>query len=172
MSPWVVTMEALAPFRVAFARPAGDPQPLPYLDSAANREAGAFDIALEVWLQTAKMRAAGHVGDRLMKSNFSDAYWTLAQMVAHHTVNGCNLQPGDLFGTGTLSGPAKEQGGSLLELTLGGKQPITLPNGETRTFLEDGDTIVLRGHCERAGARAHRARRGQRDLVSVTTSRA
>jgi fumarylacetoacetase len=153
VSPWVVTTEALAPFRSAFVRPAGDPQPLAYLDSAANREAGAFDIRLEVWLQTSKMREAGQRGERLVTSNFNDAYWTVAQMVAHHTVNGCNLQSGDLFGTGTLSGPNPDQAGSLLELSHGGKKPIHLATGETRTFLEDGDCIVLRGHCEREEAR-------------------
>jgi fumarylacetoacetase len=153
ISPWVVTLEALAPYRRAFTRPAGDPQPLPYLDSAANRREGAFDIALSVWLQTAKMRAAGEAGVMLSQSNVAEsAYWTLAQLVAHHTVNGCNLQPGDLFGSGTLSGPMPEQGGSLLELSLGGKHTVKLPNGEERTFMQDGDTIVLRGHCERAGA--------------------
>jgi len=153
LSPWIVTTEALAPFRSAFVRPADDPQPLPYLDSPINRESGAFDIQLEVWLQTPKMRAAGHAGERLVTSNFNDAYWTVAQMVAHHTVNGCNLQAGDLFGTGTLSGPDAEQAGSLLELSQGGKKPIHLANGETRTFLEDGDCIFFRGYCERNGAR-------------------
>jgi len=153
LSPWIVTTEALAPFRSPFVRPAGDPQPLPYLDSAANRESGAFDIVLEVWLQTAKMREAGQAGERLMRSNFNDAYWSVAQLVAHHTVNGCNLRAGDLFGSGTLSGPAPEQGGSLLELSQGGKRPIPLANGETRTFLEDGDSVILRGYCERAGMR-------------------
>jgi len=153
VSPWIVTTEALAPFRSAFVRPAGDPPPLPYLDSAANRTSGAFDIQLEVWLQTPKMRAAGHAGERLVRSNFNGAYWTVAQMVAHHTVNGCNLQAGDLLGTGTLSGPGADQAGSLLELSQGGKRPIQLANGETRSFLEDGDCIVLHGHCERDGAR-------------------
>ncbi len=153
VSPWVVTMEALAPFRQAFTRPAGDPDPLPYLDSPENREHGAIDIGLEVWLQTAAMRAAGQAGERLSRSNFTDAYWTAAQLVAHHTSNGCALSSGDLFGTGTLSGPAPGQGGSLLELTLGGKQALRLGNGETRTFLEDGDAVVLRGACERAGFR-------------------
>ena len=153
LSPWVVTLEALAPYRCAFTRPTGDPQPLPYLDSAANRSAGALDIALSVWLQTATMRAAGEVPVLLSQSNVAEsAYWTLAQLVAHHTVNGCNLQPGDLLGSGTLSGPAPEQGGSLLELSLGGKQTIKLPNGEERSFMQDGDTVILRGHCERAGA--------------------
>jgi len=153
LSPWIVTTEALAPFRSAFVRPVGDPQPLPYLDSPINREAGAFDIQIEVWLQTPKMREAGHGGERLVKSNFNDAYWTIAQMVAHHTVNGCNLQSGDLLGTGTLSGPNADQAGSLLELSQGGKKPIHLANGELRTFLEDGDCIVFRGYCERNGAR-------------------
>jgi fumarylacetoacetase len=153
LSPWLVTMEALAPFRSKFERPAGDPQPLPYLDSASNRESGALDITLEVLLQTAKMRAEGVAPVRLTRGNTAEAaYWTAAQLVAHHTVNGCNLQPGDMLGSGTLSGPKPDEAGSLIELTLGGKQPITLPNGEKRTFLEDGDTLVIRGYCERAGA--------------------
>jgi len=153
LSPWIVTLDALAPFRTAYRRPPGDPAPLAYLDSADNRDQGAFDIELEVWLQTEKMRAAGHAGDRLARSNYRDAYWTVAQLIAHHSVNGCNLREGDLFGSGTLSGPNPEEGGSLLELSQGGKRPLTLTNGETRTFLEDGDTVILRGHCERAGAR-------------------
>jgi fumarylacetoacetase len=153
LSPWIVTMEALAPFRAKFERPAGDPQPLPYLDAPSNRESGALDITLEVLLQTAKMRAAGESPARLTRGNTTEAaYWTAAQLVAHHTVNGCNLQPGDLLGSGTLSGPKPDEAGSLIELTLGGKQAITLPNGEKRTFLEDGDTLVMRGYCERAGA--------------------
>lgn len=153
VSPWLVTLDALEPFRTGPVRAADDPQPLPYLDSAANRAGGAFEVTLEVWLQTPAMRAAGHAGQRLSQSSFRDAYWTLAQLVAHHTVNGCNLRPGDVLGTGTLSGPAPEQGGSLLELSLGGKQAITLVNGETRTFLQDGDTVVLRAYAERPGAR-------------------
>jgi fumarylacetoacetase len=153
LSPWIVTMEALAPFRARFERPSQDPQPLPYLDARANRAGGALDIVLEAWLQTPKMRATGEGPVRLSHSKTAEAaYWTAAQLVAHHTVNGCNLQPGDLFGSGTLSGPSPEQAGSLLELTFGGKQPIMLPNGENRTFLEDGDTLILRGHCEREGA--------------------
>ena len=153
ISPWVVTMEALAPYRTAFTRPAGDPQPLPYLDSAFNRERGAIEMTLEVWLQTATMRDAGVVAVKLSQSKVAEAaYWTFAQLVSHHTVNGCNLQPGDLLGSGTLSGPTPKQGGSLLELSMGGKQKITLPNGEQRTFLEDGDTVTLRGHCARPGA--------------------
>ncbi len=153
LSPWIVTLDALAPFRTAYRRPPGDPAPLAYLDSADNRDQGAFDIELEVWLQTEKMRAAGHAGDRLARSNYRDAYWTVAQLIAHHSVNGCNLREGDLFGSGTLSGPNPEEGGSLLELSQGGKRPLTLTNGETRTFLEDGDTVILRGYCQRDGAR-------------------
>ncbi|KQU86574.1 fumarylacetoacetase [Variovorax sp. Root318D1] len=153
LSPWIVTMEALAPFRARFERQAGDPQPLPYLDAPSNRESGALDITLEVLLQTAKMRAAGDAPARLTRGNTTEAaYWTAAQLVTHHTVNGCNLQPGDLLGSGTLSGPKPDEAGSLIEITLGGKQAITLPNGEKRTFLEDGDTLIMRGYCERAGA--------------------
>lgn len=153
VSPWLVTLEALEPFRVPFARPAGDPQPLPYLDSSDNHTGGAFQLELEVWLQTPAMRAAGSAGQRISCSNFADAYWTLAQLVAHHTVNGCNLRTGDVLGTGTLSGPAPEQGGSLLELTQGGHRALQLGNGETRLFLEDGDALTLRGYCQRPGAR-------------------
>jgi fumarylacetoacetase len=153
-SPWIVTLEALAPFRRAFARAPGEPQPLPYLDSAANRDHGAFDIDLEVWLQTAVMREAGHGGECISRSNFAQAaYWTVAQLVTHHTVNGCSLSHGDLFGSGTLSGPKPEQAGSLLELSAGGKRPISLSNGEQRSFLLDGDAITLRGACARSGFR-------------------
>ena len=153
ISPWIVTTEALAPFRTKFERAADDVQPLPYLDSPANREAGGLDITLEVWLQTAKMRAAGEAPVRLSHGNAAEsAYWTVAQLITHHTVNGCNLQPGDLLGSGTLSGPKPDQAGSLLELSTGGKNPIQLPSGEQRGFLEDGDTLTIRGWCERAGA--------------------
>ncbi|MEN9315481.1 MAG: hypothetical protein RIS35_1874 [Pseudomonadota bacterium] len=152
ISPWIVTLEALAPYRVPFARPEGDPQPLPYLDSAANRKEGAIDLRLEFGLQTAAMRARGEADAVLCRTSYRHAYWTLAQLVTHHTVNGCNLQPGDLFGSGTLSGPTPEEAGALIELTEGGKRPLTLPDGETRTFLEDGDAVVLRGWCEKPGA--------------------
>ncbi|MBL0298232.1 MAG: fumarylacetoacetase [Rubrivivax sp.] len=152
VSPWIVSFEALAPFRRPFTRPAGDPQPLPYLDSEFNREAGALDIRLEVWLQTARMRELGLPAQRLSHSNALDAYWTPAQLVAHHTSNGCNLATGDLLGTGTLSGPLPAQGGSLLELSAGGRQPLALPGGETRCFLEDGDTVTLRAYCAAPGA--------------------
>jgi fumarylacetoacetase len=154
VSPWMVTLEALEPFRRPWTRPEGDPRPLPYLDDADNSARGAFDIGLEVWLQTARMAAEGHGGDCISRSGFAEAaYWTVAQLVAHHTVNGCRLESGDLLGSGTLSGPRPEQAGSLLELTLGGKQPLRLSNGETRAFLEDGDTVILRAHCERPGFR-------------------
>jgi len=147
VSPWVVTLEALA-----FTRPEGDPQPMAYLDSEANRTQGAFDIQLQVGLQTPKMREAGQADASICRTSYRHAYWTVAQMVAHHTVNGCNLQPGDLFGSGTLSGPTLDQAAALIELTTGGKNPIALPNGEQRTWLEDGDRVVLRGWCEREGA--------------------
>ena len=155
VSPWIVTLEALAPFRRPFVRAEGEPQPLPYLDGAANRAAGAFDIGLTVLLQTQRMRDAGLPPERISRSNFADAaYWTVAQLVAHHTVNGCALAPGDLFGTGTLSLPGTAGAGSLLELSNGGKQPLTLANGEQRTFLQDGDSLRLAGRCERTGFRA------------------
>ena len=153
VSPWVVTMEALAPFRQPFTRQAGHPQPLPYLDSPHNREAGALNIALSAWLQTAAMQSQRQPGQRLMHSNYRTAYWTLAQLVAHHTLGGCNLRTGDLLGTGTLSGPGPGQGGSLLELSAAGKHPITLKGDEQRSFLEDGDTVILRGACIAEGAR-------------------
>ena len=153
LSPWIVTMEALAPYRAAFERPAGDPQPLPYLDSPENRERGAIDLTLEVLLQTQKMREAGEAPVRVSLTNFQrSSYWTLAQLLVHHTVNGCNLQPGDLLGSGTQSGPDAGEEGSLLEMSRGGKQAFSLPNGEQRTFLEDGDTVILKGWCERPGA--------------------
>ena len=152
LSPWLVTMEALAPYRLPFSRPDGDPQPLPYLDSPANQASGALDIELSVWLQSTAMRAAGHPPVRLSQSNFNQAYWTLAQLLTHHASNGCNLQPGDLLGTGTQSGPGPGQGGSLLELSQGGTVPITLPGGEQRRFLHDGDWLTLRAHCQRPGS--------------------
>jgi len=153
ISPWIVTCEALAPFRLAPVRPDGDPQPLPYLDSPFNRSAGAFNISLEVRLQTAVMRAAGNKGDVMSTSNATDSYWTAAQLLTHHASNGCNLRTGDLLGTGTLSGAQPHQAGSLLELSAGGRRQITLTNGEVRSFLEDGDCVILRGYCERDGYR-------------------
>ncbi len=153
VSPWIVTMEALAPFRVPFTRPADEPQPLAYLDGAANRAQGALDVRLEVLLQSTQHRAKGLPGDRLSATSFRHQYWTIAQMVAQHTVGGCNLQPGDLLGTGTISGPTYEEAGAIVELSKGGSQKIPLPStGEERTFLLDGDAVVLRGWCEKPGA--------------------
>src|SRR5450830_207335 len=151
ISPWIVTIEALAPYRAAWTRAAADPQPLAYLDAPGVRDNGAFDVQLEVLLQTAAMRAAGTPPQRLSLGNFRDAYWTVSQLVAHHTVGGCNLRAGDLLGSGTLSGPTPESAGSLLELTAGGKQSLSLNNGETRIFIEDGDTVVMRGWATREG---------------------
>ncbi|TLY64482.1 MAG: fumarylacetoacetase [Gammaproteobacteria bacterium] len=151
VSPWVVTLEALAPFRVPWSRPPGEPPPLAYLDDGTERGSGAIDIQLEARLDTARMRAAGLAPQRLSHASFRDSWWTIGQMLAHHTVNGCNLKPGDLLGSGTQSGPLPEQAGSLLELTSAGKRPIALAGGETRTFLEDGDRVILRGWCERPG---------------------
>jgi fumarylacetoacetase len=146
-------MEALAPFRVAaFARPAGDPAPLPYLASDDNTAAGGLDVVVEVHLVTAAMRGAGASPVRLSRGRVADLYWTPAQMLAHHTSSGCNLRPGDLFASGTVSGPEKESRGCLLELTWRGAEPLVLPTGETRTFLEDGDEVLMRGWCEREGA--------------------
>lgn len=154
ISPWIVTAEALAPFRVpAFTRPAGDPEPLPYLDSPDNRQQGGFDIQLEVLLQTPQMREHNLPPHRLSQSNTKDLYWTLAQLLTHHTSNGCNLQPGDLIASGTVSGLTKDAQGCLLELTQRGAEPIQLLSGETRRFLQDGDEVILRGWCEGAGFR-------------------
>jgi fumarylacetoacetase len=151
VSPWIVTSEALEPFRVPIpARPPGDPEPLPYLSSGDD---SAFAIQLEATLSTAKMRAQGLAPHVLSRGSASAAmYWSVAQIVTHHASNGCNLQPGDLIGTGTLSTDSDSGLGSLLEISRGGKQPIELPGGETRTFLEDGDEVTLRAWCEAEGA--------------------
>ncbi|MEO7136309.1 MAG: fumarylacetoacetase [Gemmatimonadales bacterium] len=152
VSPWVVTLEALEPFRVpAFERPSGDPAPLPYLESPENARRGGVDVTLEVSMRTARMRDANLAPHRLSRSRMADLYWTLAQMFTHHASNGCNLQPGDLFASGTISGPTRESRGCLLELTMRGSEPVTLPTGEIRTFLEDGDEVIMRGYCERPG---------------------
>lgn len=146
ISPWVVTLDALEPFRVpAFAREEGDPEPLPYLQPAGM----GIDLNVEVSIRTPKMDKP----HRVSRGNFRDMYWTLAQLVAHHTSNGCNLQSGDLLASGTVSGTAKESRGSLLELTWRGTEPLELPTGETRTFLEDGDEVVMRAWCEKDGVR-------------------
>ncbi|GLX79543.1 fumarylacetoacetase [Thalassotalea insulae] len=152
ISPWIVTTEALAPFKAQWTRDMNDPQPMPYLESEQNRASGSFDIQLQVSLETEKMRTANESAVKLSQSNFKDSYWTVAQMVAHHTVNGCNLQAGDMFGSGTQSGPEPEEAGSLLELSNAGSEPISLPNGETRTFLEDGDNVIMKAYCQKGGA--------------------
>ena len=154
ISPWIVTLEALAPFRVPLSRPVDDPPPLAYLDDPEVSGSGALNINLEASLQTRPMRVRGAKPERLALSNFRHAYWTIAQMITHHTVTGCNLRPGDLLGSGTMSGPAATEACSLLELTAGGRQPIEVGSSKSsdqRTFLEDGDSVVLRGWCERVG---------------------
>lgn len=154
LGPWVVTLEALAPFRVPMpARPPGDPAPLPHLADAQDATLGALDVTLEVWLLTAQMRLTGASPHRISRGNFSTMYWTLGQMLAHHASNGCNLAPGDLIGSGTVSGPSRDSRGCLLEYTWRGTDPLRLPNGEERRFLADGDEVILRGYAERAGAR-------------------
>ena len=153
VAPWVVTMDALAPFRVPPApRPPGDPAPLPYLDGEDDRRAGGVDVTLEVFLASAAMRSRGMAPVRLSSGSFRDMYWTFAQMLVHHASNGCNLRPGDLLGSGTVSGPAPGSRGCLLELTWRGRDPVRLPTGEERKFLDDGDTVALRGFCAREGA--------------------
>jgi fumarylacetoacetase len=152
ISPWIVTSEALAPFRIAQApRPHGDPAPLPYLWDDADQAAGAFAIELDVFLRTARMRRDGAAPFRLSRGPASTLYWTASQLIAHHTSNGCNLAPGDLLGTGTISAPDPGGFGSLLEITRGGRDKITLPNGETRAFLEDGDEISFAAHARADG---------------------
>ena len=154
ISPWVITQEALAPFRApAFPRPAGDPAPLAYLADASDQAHGGFDVTLEVRLESAAMSAAGDAPVRVSIGNARDLYWTFAQMIAHHTMNGCNLRPGDLLGSGTVSGPTPEARGCLMERTWRGTEPLSLPRGETRAWLADGDTVIIRGWCERDGRR-------------------
>jgi len=151
ISPWIVTMEALAPYRQAWTRAAHEPQPLAYLESAANRESGALDIRLEVWLESEKARKDKAGPSRLSSTSFRHQYWSVAQMVAHHTMGGCSLNPGDLFGSGTISGPGAGEAGAIIELTRAAQSPVTLANGEQRGFLEDGDAVLLRGWCEKPG---------------------
>lgn len=153
ISPWIVTMEALAPFRTsAFKRAEGDPATMVHLSSEENEKSGGIDLKLEVLIATKKMREENVAPHRISRGNFKDLYWTIGQFIAHHTSNGCNLQPGDLLASGTVSGPNKDSRGCLLEMTWGGKEPLELPNGEKRTFLEDGDEVIMRGYCEREGA--------------------
>lgn len=152
VSPWVVTLDALAPFRCpAFVRRDGDPQPLPYLSSSRNTAAGGFDLKVEALLRSAEMRRQGLEPFRVSAGSTKDTYWTVAQLAAHHTSNGCNLRPGDLMASGTVSGPEEGAQGCLLEKTQGGTRPIELPTGEQRRSLADGDEVILRGYCEREG---------------------
>ena len=161
VSPWVVTMEALRPFRCpAYTRPAGDPRPLPHLDSEQNEHSGGVDLTVEVYLASAAMREQGTAPVRLSRGSMREMYWTIAQMLAHHTSNGCEMMPGDLIATGTVSGPNRDNRGCLLELTWDGpgqpataRTPIELPTGEKRVFLADGDEIIMRGYCQRDGYR-------------------
>jgi fumarylacetoacetase len=154
VSPWIVTLEALAPFRVpAVERPAPEPQPLAYLDSADNRSQGGVDVQLTVGIESTQHRAQGLAASEISRTSFRHQYWTVAQMVTQHTVGGCNLQSGDLLGTGTISGPTPDQAGAIVELSQGGKVQVPLKaTGELRTFLQDGDVVVLRGWCEKPGA--------------------
>jgi fumarylacetoacetase len=153
ISPWVVTMEALDPFRVpAFPREGGDPRPLPYLVDAEDQRRGGIDITLEVYIESLQMRERGIEPLRLSRGNFRDMYWTVAQMLAHHASNGCNLRPGDLVASGTVSGPDKGSRGCMLELTWRGTDPVSLPTGEERKFLGDGDEVMFRAFCRRDGA--------------------
>ena len=152
ISPWIVTMETLEPYRIpAFARAEGDPAPLEHLDDARQRERGGIDLQLEVHIQTQRMREEGSAPVRLSRGSFADLYWTLGQMITHHASGGCNLRPGDLIASGTVSGTTKESRGSMLELSWRGAEPIDLGNGETRSFLQDGDEVIFRGWCEAEG---------------------
>ncbi|CAD6562063.1 hypothetical protein LMG27952_07670 [Paraburkholderia hiiakae] len=151
ISPWIVTLDALAPYRRHWTRADNDPQPLPYLESTANREQGALDVRLEVHLHSAAQRNAGRPSARLSGTTFSHQYWSVAQMLAHHTSGGCPMNVGDLIGTGTISGPGEGEAGALIELSRSGKTPVDIGNGEVRSFVEDGDIVILRGWCERDG---------------------
>ena len=155
VSPWVVTLEALAPFRgAAFRRPGGDPASLPYLSSGANEAEGGFDVNIEVSIASEQMRKEDTDPVTLAVTNMHNLYWTIFQMLTHHTSNGCNLRPGDMMGTGTISGPSEDALGSILEITKRGTEPVKLPTGEERKFLGDGDELVMHAWCERDGARS------------------
>ena len=154
VSPWVVTLDALEPFRApAFPRADGDPAPLPYLYNQNDTNYGGLGISLEVCIASDKMRAAGMPAHRVSAVSFTQMYWTIAQLLTHHASNGCNMSAGDLLASGTVSGPEKDSRGCLLERTWRGTEPLTLPTGETRTFLQDGDEVIMRGFCERDGHR-------------------
>jgi fumarylacetoacetase len=151
ISPWIVTMDALEPYRQAWTRPEDDPRPLAYLESADNCARGALDIRLEVQIETERMRREHLPPQTISRTSFAHHYWSVGQMVAHHAAGGCNLQPGDLLGSGTISGPTLDQAGAMMELALAGRQPVSLDTGETRSFLQDGDAVVFKGWCEREG---------------------
>jgi fumarylacetoacetase len=155
VSPWIVTMDAIAPYRLPWTRDTRWPQPLPYLDDAGNRTQGAIDIRLETWFESAARRERGAGPVRIAATSFRHQHWTLAQMLAHHTVGGCNLQSGDLLGSGTISGPEPSEAGAMMELTQAGRAPLRLDNGgggiDERAFLVDGDAVIFRGWCERSG---------------------
>jgi fumarylacetoacetase len=152
LSPWVVTLQALEPYRsTAYVRPDDDPAPLPYLLWDADQRRGGFEITLDVYLRTASMRQRSQDAVRVSRGSFTNMYWTIAQLLTHHASNGCNLRPGDLLASGTVSGPTPESRGCLLERTMRGREPLRLPRGETRAFLEDGDEVILRAYCERQG---------------------
>jgi fumarylacetoacetase len=154
ISPWVVTLEALAPFRCpAFARAKGDPTPLPYLLDEEDQRSGGLAIEVEMHLRSRSMRQDKVPAQRLSRGSFRESYWTVAQIVAHQSSNGCNLQPGDLLGSGTISGATPDSMGSMMELTQGGKSALALPNGERRTFVQDGDEVIERGRCDASGYR-------------------
>jgi fumarylacetoacetase len=154
VSPWLVTLDALAPFRApAFPRATGDPPPLPHLSSPADATGGGVDLRLDVALSSQRMREQSMSPVVIAHSSLRDLYWTIAQLVTHHSSNGCNLRPGDVLGTGTVSGASDDSCGCLLELTANGRQPLALPGGETRAYLADGDEVVFRGYCEREGFR-------------------
>ena len=154
ISPWVVTLDALAPYRVnAYQRPEGDPKPLPYLSSESNERSGGLDVTMEISILSEKMREQGSKPHVLSRSHFREFYWTIFQMLTHHTSNGCRLATGDLIGTGTVSSSGDDEMGSILEKTKRGAEPLTLPSGETRSFVDDGDEIILRGYYERDGYR-------------------
>ncbi|MBM3375168.1 MAG: fumarylacetoacetase [Betaproteobacteria bacterium] len=152
LSPWIVTREALAPFRVPYTRPVDDPAPLPYLTDPENQQAGGIDLHLQISIQSAEMRARNLSPHVLAKTNLKYSFWTMAQLITHHSSNGCLMRSGDLLGSGTMSGPDSSEAGSLLELTRGGKEALTLPSGETRRFIEDGDAIEITGFCQNASA--------------------
>ena len=152
ISPWIVTLDALEPFRrPRYVRPEGDPAPLPHLESERDRARGGFDLQLEVLLSSRNMDEMGISFESVSHATFRDMYWTLGQMLTHHASNGCNLRPGDLIASGTISGAEKSERGSMLELSWRGTEPIALPTGELRKFLEDGDTVTMRAKCEREG---------------------